>query len=120
MCENIADIDVSSLHPPLLPHCCISCLMLTPRNVNSQLKNVESTFQSNIVAMIAMAKYSVPHMKRGGTIVNSTSVTAFKGERDSIRSRNWRMIWLTDPDVMRGGFVHDRFSGDVGLLLDQG
>ncbi|KAJ9120192.1 hypothetical protein QFC22_003092 [Naganishia vaughanmartiniae] len=52
MCEDIADID---------------------------LKNVESTFQSNIVAMIAMAKYAVPHMKRGSTIVNSTSVTAFKG-----------------------------------------
>ncbi|KAJ9103876.1 hypothetical protein QFC21_002338 [Naganishia friedmannii] len=52
MCEDIADID---------------------------LKNVESTFQSNIVAMIAMTKYAVPHMKRGSTIVNSTSVTAFKG-----------------------------------------
>jgi NAD(P)-dependent dehydrogenase (short-subunit alcohol dehydrogenase family) len=52
MCEKIEDID---------------------------LKNVESTFQSNIVAMIAMAKYAVPHMKRGSTIVNSTSVTAFKG-----------------------------------------
>ena len=52
MCEDIADID---------------------------LKNVESTFQSNIVAMIAMAKYATPHMKRGSTIVNSTSVTAFKG-----------------------------------------
>ncbi|KAJ9094381.1 hypothetical protein QFC19_007990 [Naganishia cerealis] len=52
VCENIADID---------------------------LKNVESTFQSNIIAMIAMAKYAVPHMKRGSTIVNSTSVTAFKG-----------------------------------------
>lgn len=43
------------------------------------LKDVESTFQSNIIAMIAMAKYAVPHMKRGSTIVNSTSVTAFKG-----------------------------------------
>jgi NAD(P)-dependent dehydrogenase (short-subunit alcohol dehydrogenase family) len=43
------------------------------------LKDVESTFQSNIVAMIAMAKYAVPHMKRGSAIVNSTSVTAFKG-----------------------------------------
>lgn len=45
-----------------------------------KLEDVESTFQSNIVAMIAMAKFAVPHMKRGSTIVNSTSVTAFKGK----------------------------------------
>lgn len=49
------------------------------------LKDVESTFQSNIIAMIAMAKYAVPHMKRGSTIVNSTSVTAFKGTSTSGR-----------------------------------
>jgi NAD(P)-dependent dehydrogenase (short-subunit alcohol dehydrogenase family) len=45
-----------------------------------KLEDVESTFQSNIIAMIAMAKFAVPHMKRGSTIVNSTSVTASKGE----------------------------------------
>ncbi|KAI5453757.1 hypothetical protein NCC49_005570 [Naganishia albida] len=44
-----------------------------------KLEDVESTFQSNIVAMIAIAKFAVPHMKRGSTIVNSSSVTAFKG-----------------------------------------
>lgn len=62
MCEDIADID---------------------------LKNVESTFQSNIVAMIAMAKYAVPHMKRGSTIVNSTSVTAFKGSSSPVALFAW-------------------------------
>jgi len=52
MCEAIQDIDLS---------------------------NVESTFQSNIVAMIALAKYAVPHLKPGASIINTSSVTAFKG-----------------------------------------
>ncbi|CEH15506.1 reductases with broad range of substrate specificities [Ceraceosorus bombacis] len=44
------------------------------------LKNVESTFQTNIVAMIALAKFALPHLKRGaGTIINDASVTAYKG-----------------------------------------
>jgi len=41
--------------------------------------NVRSTFHSNIVAMIVLTKFAVPHMQRGSTIVNSTSVTAKKG-----------------------------------------
>jgi len=41
--------------------------------------NVRSTFHSNIVGMIVLSKYAVPHLRRGSTIVNSTSVTAMKG-----------------------------------------
>jgi NAD(P)-dependent dehydrogenase (short-subunit alcohol dehydrogenase family) len=29
--------------------------------------------------MIVLTKYAIPHMKRGSSIVNSTSVTAYKG-----------------------------------------
>ncbi|KAL0946614.1 hypothetical protein HGRIS_012811 [Hohenbuehelia grisea] len=43
------------------------------------LDQVEDTFKKNIVAMIAMAKYAAPHMKRGGAIVNTTSVTGYDG-----------------------------------------
>ncbi|WVF69364.1 hypothetical protein IAT40_004140 [Kwoniella sp. CBS 6097] len=43
------------------------------------LKNVESTFRSNILGMFALTKYSLPHLKRGSSIINSSSVTAFKG-----------------------------------------
>jgi len=43
------------------------------------LDQVESTFKSNILAMFAMAKYSLPHMKTGSSIINTTSVTAYRG-----------------------------------------
>ncbi|KAJ7071984.1 putative oxidoreductase [Mycena amicta] len=43
------------------------------------LDNVRSTFNSNIVGMIALTKFALPPMKRGCTIVNSSSVTAYRG-----------------------------------------
>jgi len=43
------------------------------------LSKVESTFRSNILQMIAMCKYAVPHMQKGGSIINTTSTVAFRG-----------------------------------------
>ena len=43
------------------------------------LEVVRSTFQSNILQMFAVTKFALPHMKRGASIVNSTSVTAYRG-----------------------------------------
>ncbi|TFB04102.1 putative oxidoreductase [Trichoderma ghanense] len=40
---------------------------------------VESTFRSNILQMFAMTKYAVPHMEKGGSIINTTSTVAFRG-----------------------------------------
>ncbi|ODN77573.1 hypothetical protein, variant 1 [Cryptococcus amylolentus CBS 6039] len=44
-----------------------------------ELANVESTFRSNILGMFALTKSAVPHLKRGSAIINTSSVTAFKG-----------------------------------------
>ncbi|PHH64345.1 hypothetical protein CDD81_4702 [Ophiocordyceps australis] len=43
------------------------------------LGNVESTFRSNILQMFAMTKYSLPHMEKGGCIINTTSIVGFRG-----------------------------------------
>ncbi|PVG04715.1 NAD(P)-binding protein [Serendipita vermifera] len=51
MCKNIAELDMNQ---------------------------VESTFKLNIVAMIEMAKEAVPHLRRGCSIINTTSVTGYK------------------------------------------
>jgi len=42
---------------------------------------VERTFRTNIMGMIFMAKHAVKHMKKGATIINTTSVTAYKGHK---------------------------------------
>ncbi|OAA37491.1 NAD(P)-binding domain protein [Cordyceps fumosorosea ARSEF 2679] len=43
------------------------------------LDNVESTFRSNILQMFAMTKFALPHMRKGGSIINTTSTVAFRG-----------------------------------------
>lgn len=43
------------------------------------LQNVESTFKSNILGMIAVTKYALKYMKQGGSIINTTSTVAFRG-----------------------------------------
>ena len=40
---------------------------------------VERTFRTNILGYFWMAKYVLPHMPDGGAIINSTSVTAYRG-----------------------------------------
>ncbi|CAD6923164.1 unnamed protein product [Tilletia caries] len=48
------------------------------------LNNVESTFRSNILAMHALTKYALPHMKRGASIIQTSSVTAYKGSKGMV------------------------------------
>ncbi|KAI0686032.1 general stress protein 39 [Cytidiella melzeri] len=43
------------------------------------LDSVESVFKSNIIQMFAVTKFALPHMKKGASIINTTSVTTFKG-----------------------------------------
>jgi len=47
--------------------------------VNIDLAVVEKTFRTNVLAMFALTKFSLQHMKRGDSIVNSTSVAAYMG-----------------------------------------
>ncbi|EFQ99061.1 hypothetical protein MGYG_02074 [Nannizzia gypsea CBS 118893] len=51
---------------------------------NIDLKAVKDTFEVNIVQMIALSKYAVPHMEKGSSIINTTSVTAFRGSSSLI------------------------------------
>ncbi len=40
---------------------------------------VERTFRTNIFGMFWVTRAALPHMPKGGAIINSTSITAFKG-----------------------------------------
>ncbi|HYH39120.1 MAG TPA: SDR family oxidoreductase [Azospirillum sp.] len=42
-------------------------------------EQLERTFRTNIFAYFFMAKAALPHMKEGAAIINTTSVTAYKG-----------------------------------------
>ena len=44
------------------------------RDIN--LEVVEKTYRTNILSMFAVTKYALQHMKRGDSIVNSSSVAA--------------------------------------------
>lgn len=42
-------------------------------------EQLERTFRTNIFSMFYMVKAALPHMKRGAHIINTTSVTAYRG-----------------------------------------
>ena len=46
---------------------------------NINLDTVESSFKSNILQMFAITKFALPYMEKGASIINTTSVTTFKG-----------------------------------------
>ncbi|CAI7673296.1 unnamed protein product [Penicillium palitans] len=52
---------------------------LCPEFENIDLDKTEDIFRTNIVQMIAMAKFALPHMTRGDSIINTSSVVTFRG-----------------------------------------
>lgn len=46
---------------------------------NISAEQLERTFRTNIFSMFFLTKAALPHLKEGSTIINSASVTAYKG-----------------------------------------
>lgn len=51
---------------------------------NNDIKDISTTqlkksFETNFYSCFWMSKYTIPHLKKGATIVNTTSVTAYRG-----------------------------------------
>ena len=46
---------------------------------NISADQLERTFRTNIFSMFFMSKAAMPHLKEGSVIINTTSVTAYKG-----------------------------------------
>lgn len=74
-----------------------------------EMSDVESTFKSNIIQMIACTKYAVPHMKKGSSIINTSSVVAFRGTKS-----------MVDYAATKGAIVSFTQSLSKQLLVDRG
>src|SRR3954465_13412429 len=44
-------------------------------------EQIERTFRTNIFSFFFMAKHALRHIKKGGSIINTTSVTAYQGHK---------------------------------------
>lgn len=44
-------------------------------------KQIERTFRTNIFSFFFMVKHALPHMKKGSSIINTASITAYKGHK---------------------------------------
>ncbi len=49
-----------------------------------KMTRIQKTFQVNIVSMIYLTKLVLPHLKKGARIINTTSVTAYRGSEHLI------------------------------------
>jgi len=45
---------------------------------------IERTFRTNIFSMFFMTKHALRHMPKGGTVINTTSITAYQGHKTLI------------------------------------
>ncbi|HEY6577900.1 MAG TPA: SDR family oxidoreductase [Rhizomicrobium sp.] len=65
---------------------------------------LQQTFQTNIFGYFYMAKAALEHMREGGAIINTTSVTAYKGNKE-----------LLDYSATKGAIV--AFTRSLSLAL---
>jgi NAD(P)-dependent dehydrogenase (short-subunit alcohol dehydrogenase family) len=70
-------------------------------------KQIERTFRTNIFSFFFMTKHALRHMKKGASIINTTSITAFQGHKT-----------LLDYSATKGAIVAFTRSLSEALIED--
>lgn len=71
-------------------------------------EQLEQTFRTNVFGFFFMTKAAIPHLKRGASVINTTSITAFRGHET-----------LLDYSATKGAIV--AFTRSLSqVLMDKG
>ncbi|RYE52473.1 MAG: SDR family oxidoreductase [Sphingobacteriales bacterium] len=78
-CKMIVDKTLQKFHKIdiLVNNAAIQFVQQRIEDISAE--QLQKTFSTNIFAYFYMAKFVAPHLKKGGTVINTASVTAFKG-----------------------------------------
>ena len=72
-----------------------------------EAKQIERTFRTNVFRFFFMAKHALRHMKKGASIINTTSITAYQGHKT-----------LLDYSATKGAIVTFTRSLSEALVKD--
>ncbi|HWJ92682.1 MAG TPA: SDR family oxidoreductase [Flavisolibacter sp.] len=63
------------------------------------------TFETNIISMFRITRFALPHLKKGGCIINTTSVTAYRGSPSLIDYSATKGAILTFTRSLAGSLI---------------
>lgn len=70
---------------------------------NISAKQLLKNFQANIFSMFYLVKEALPHLQKGAAIINTTTVTAYKGSRYLL---DYLFLACEDSSYMTGQVLH--------------